>query len=398
MRGKIVVFMAVVASLILLVFLYPRFQHQHAAPPVESPSIGPRSTAPPLQPAQVTPPSGNSSIEPGSIVPIWGPRDEDYWDLIPTEMGLEAWRRHGGVLPTYVPEGLRFLGVACYYGMEGARQGALDDPELIALEYALEGKNVSVHGKVSRLLPGPDVVVRMDWGRLVRRGNVTLVRGCPMKVGSPGEGVDYWTRRWTTLPAVVTFEVGNLTYTIWGLLPTGELVRMAESMIPESGCRPEDVRPEVRRVSGRVIPIQEVSDVFGLNLSLPKVLLDGLELRLAVQDTLAGESLREVTLFYCDHECGPYSPPAPWDPRAPNLTVLIDTLPVNATAMEWFQYSVEVDGVKVYVWPEGAYLPNGVTFWFGGLHYEIQGYYPIKDLLEVAREIIALGSTAPPGE
>ena len=153
----------------------------------------------------------------------------------------------------------------------------------------------------------------------------------------------------------------------------------------------EDVRPEVRRVSGRVIPVEEVSEVFGLNLSMPKVLLGGLELRLAVQDTLAGESLREVTLFYCDHECGPYSPPAPWDPRAPNLTVLIDTLPVNATAMWWFQYSVEVDGVKVYAWPEGAYLPNGVTFWFGGLHYEIQGYYPVEDLLEVAREIIGSG-------
>ena len=164
MRGKIVIFVAVFASLILLIFLYPRSQHQQATPPVESPSIEPESTAPPLQSAQApqggSPPPERGSggpiwVEPGSSVPIWGPRDEDYWDLIPTEMGLEAWRRHGGVLPTYVPEGLRFLGVACYYGMEGVRQGALNDPELIALEYALEGKNVSVHGKVSRLLPGP---------------------------------------------------------------------------------------------------------------------------------------------------------------------------------------------------------------------------------------------------
>ncbi len=369
--------------------VYHRSHPHPATPPSEGPSTEPPSTAPPLRPAQVTPPDRNSSIEPGSFVPIWAPIPDDYWDLIPTGMGLEAWRNLGGVLPTYVPEGLRFLGVACYYGMEGVRQGALNDPELIALEYALEGKNVSVHGKVSRLLPGPDVIVWMDWGRLVGRGKVTLVRGCPMKVGSPGEGIDYWTHRWTILPAGVTFQVGNLTYRILGLLPTEELVMMAESMIPESGCRPEDVRPEVRRVSGRVIPVEDVPDVFGVNLSFPKVLLGDLELRLAVQDTLGGGSLREVTLFYCDHECGPYSPPAPWDQRAPNLTVLIDTLPVNATAMEWFQYSVQVDGVKVYVWPEGAYLPNGVTFWFRGLHYEVKGYYPVEDLLEVAREIIS---------
>ncbi len=181
---------------------------------------------------------------------------------------------------------------------------------------------------------------------------------------------------------------------------------MIESIVPPEGCPESTLRPEVYRVQGYLVSLEEAMEALereldrhsaagepvpeGAGLVLPTYVPDGLRLEAAmVREIGAGEwAVREVILAYADHPCAVYNVPAPWVPDAQNLTIWVEALSEGGLVPPESADEIVIDGVTVYVWPRVEYYPARVEFWFKGLAYTIQGYYPLDEVLRVAESII----------
>jgi len=366
--------------------------------------------------------SAREALEGSCPASPWVPPLETGFILL-AEEALPTLRDLGVRLPSYAG-GMRLVGVMVVGA--GNRSQALEElsriarygaSERLVLVYAFPGRNVTLAiPYATYAMSGPEMVLRVGRGRMnLELGYGGTIRGCPYRI-EPFRGKVTCTTTASLYfgvpdlePGYAELQVGDLYYTVEAYLPEEELYRVLESIVPPEGCPESILRPEVHRIEGYLVSLEEAREALERELDrhraagepipedaglvLPAYVPERLRLEaVMVREIGAGEwAVSEVILAYADHACSVYNVPAPWVPDAQNLTIWVEALSEGGLVPPGSAEEVLIDGVAVYVWPMVEYYPTKVEFWFRGLAYTIQGYYPLDEILRVAESIIRVG-------